>query len=217
MFSNSIDVVIKTYLQDVIDEKLIEKTTQPKEFKNIVIDSKCPLSKFANKFNNRTIRTCDGVNTLFSKSLTIKSCADFHFVSDSNTFNSSSPSKLYKVGAHEHKEIQVTPFKFYPKILYPAFVSLPKDVSALIHKAHYHSKNNRVYPSGIISGEFTPNVIFELETNTEDFIEYGEPLLYITPLSNKKIKVHYELITEQQYNNMLIKYESRRFSRHTVG
>jgi hypothetical protein len=217
MFNTSIDIVVKTYLQDIIDEKLIEKTTQPKEFKNIAINSSCPMSKFANKFNYRTIRTCDGVNTLFNKSLIIKSCSDFYFKSDDTTFTSSSPSKLFTVGAHEHKEIQVTPFKLYPKIFYPAFVSLPGNVSALVHKAHYHSKNNRVYPSGIISGEFTPNIIFELEPNTEDFVEYKEPLVYITPLSDKKIKVHYELLTEQKFRDMLNKYESRRFSRHTVG
>jgi hypothetical protein len=216
VFNKTIDVVVKTHLQDIIENKIIEKASQPKEFKNIKIESSCPFSKFANKFNLLTIKTCDGMNTLFEKSLIIKSCSDYHFQSGDDFFNYTVPSNTFKINEHQHREIQVTPFKFYPKILFPAFISTKKDVQFLIHKAYYHSKNARIYPSGIIGKEFTPNIIFELEKNTEDFIDYLEPLVYVTAMTDKKIKVHYELITEQEFNSKCFKYEKRRFSRHTV-
>lgn len=216
MFNKTLDIVIQTHLQDIIENKIIEKATFPKEYKNIVTESSCPFSKFADKFKIPNIKSCDGVTNLLEKSLLIKSCADFHFKSTETEFSSTSPSRLFNVQGHKHNEIQVTAFKFYPKIIYPAFITPNKNADFLIHRAYYHSTNNRIYPSGVISGEFSPNVIFELEKNTEDFIEYLEPLLYVTAMTDKKIKVHYELITEQQFIQKSLKYERRRFSKHTV-
>jgi hypothetical protein len=216
MFSKTVDVVVETYLADVIENKIIEKATQPLAFKGIKQQTTCPFSRFASKFTKPTIKSCDGVNALFEKSLIIKAPSEFYLKSEDATFQSQSPSRLYDIQYHQHDEIQVTPFKFYPKIMFPAFVQAKEDMQFLIHKAHYHSKNSRVYPSGIIKGSFCPNIIFELEKNTEDFIEYLEPLLYLTVMTDKKIKVHYELITEQEFNRKKLKFERRKFSRHTV-
>lgn len=216
MFNRTVDIVVQTHLTDVIENKIIEKATQPKEFKGIKSESACPFSKFASKFTKPTIRGCSGINSLFEKSLIVKSPSDFHFSSGEDSFQSSSPSPLFQVGAHLHSEIQVTPFKFYPKILFPAFIHSKSDVQFLLHKAHYHSNNKRVYPSGVISGLFNPNIIFELERNTEDFIDYMEPLLYLTAMTDKKIKVHYELITQSQFNEMQLKYMKRRFYHNAI-
>lgn len=217
MFNKTIDVIIKTPLQDIIDKKIIDKASQPNEFKNINIESSCPFSKFSKKFTKSTIRTCDGANDLFNKSLLLKSCADFYFKSEDQNFESNSPSNLFNVLAHPHEQIQVTPFKFYPKIMFPAFICTYPNIQFLLHKAYYHAKNDRIYPTGIVGGDFNPNIIFELEPNKEDFIDYLEPLVYFTALTDKKINVEYELITEQQFNLMKLKFEKRRFSRHTIG
>ncbi len=217
MFFNTVDIVVKTYLDDIIDKKIISKATQPLEFKNIKQESACPFSKFANKFNLPTIRSCDGMNGLFEKSLLIKSCADFHFDAKENTFESRSPNGFFEVSEHHHRQIQITPFKFYPKIIYPAFLDVKGDVKLLLHKAYYHSKSSRLYPTGIVGGEFKPNIIIELEQNTEDFIDYLEPLVYFTALTNKNIKVHYEHITKNKFDEKNFKFAQRRFSRHTVG
>lgn len=216
MFNRVIDIVVQTHLSDVIEKKIIEKATQPSAFKNIKQQTACPMSKFASKFIKANIKSCDGVNALFEKSLVVKSPADFHFVANGDTFQSSSASRLYNVREHEHEQIQVTPFKFYPKIMFPAFVHARTDAQFLLHKAYYHAQNKRVYPSGVISGLFNPNVIFELEPNTEDFVDYLEPLLYLTVMADKKIKVHYELISEQQFAQMQLKFEKRRFYHHSV-
>lgn len=216
MFNRTVDIVVQTYLTDVLKKSIIEKATQPKQFKGIKSESACPFSKFASKFTKANIKTCNGVNNLFDKSLIIKSPSDFHFSSGEDSFQSSSPSSLFQVGEHPHSEIQVTPFKFYPKIFFPAFIHSKNDVQFLLHKAYYHSNNKRVYPSGVIGGLFTPNIIFELERNTEEFIDYMEPLLYLTALTDKKIKVHYELITEQQFSQMTLKNAKRRFYHHTI-
>lgn len=216
MFFNTVDIIVKTYLDDIIDKKLISKATQPSEFKTIKQESACPFSKFAKKFNLATIRSCDGVNGLFEKSLLVRSCADFHFDAKENTFESRSPDGFFEVYDHPHNQIQVTPFKFYPKIVYPAFLDVKGGVDLLLHKAYYHSKSSRLYPTGIIGGEFQPNIIMELEQNTEDFIDYLEPLVYFTALTDKKIKVHYEHITKAQFEEKRLRFAPRRFSRHTV-
>lgn len=216
MFNRHIDIVVHTHLVDIIEKRVIEKAAQPSAFRGIKQESECPFSKFASKFTKATIRSCDGANALFEKSLLVKSCADFHFEASDSSFNWKSASRLFDVSAHDHNQIQVTPFKFYPKIMYPAFIEAKNNVQLLLHKAYYHTKNDRVYPTGIVGGTFNPNVIFELEPNTEDFIEYLEPLVYFTALTDKKIKLHYELITEQQYNDKRLKLERRRFARHTI-
>ena len=216
MFFNTVDIVVKTYLDDIIDKKLISKATHPPEFKNIKQESACPFSKFANKFNLATIKSCDGVNALFEKSLLVKSCADFHLDAKESTFESRVPADFFEISDHPHRQIQVTPFKFYPKILYPALLDVKKDIKLLLHKAYYHSKSHRLYPTGIVGGEFQPNIIMELEQNTEDFIEYLEPLVYLTALTDKKIKVHYEHITKANFAEKRLMFARRRFSRHTV-
>ncbi len=216
MFNKTLDVIVQTHLQDVIDKKIIEKAVFPNDFRNIKNESACPFSKFADKLRLPTIKSCNGVTNLLEKSILIKSPADFYFKSDETNFTSQSPSRLYDVQFHEHREIQVTEFKFYPKIMFPAFITAKKDLQFLLHKAYYHSKNNRVHPSGIIQGSFCPNIIFELEKNAEDFIEYLEPLLYVTLLTDKKIKVHYELISESEFAQKKLVYDRRKFSRHTV-
>lgn len=217
MIFNTVDIVVKTYLDDIIEKKIIAKASQPSNFKDIKQESACPFSKFASKFSMPTIRSCDGANALFEKSLLIKSPADYHFQANDTTFESRSPEQFFIVASHPHEQIQVTPFKFYPKLSYPAFLDVRGGVQLLVHKAYYHTKNYRVYPSGIVGGEFNPNIIFELQPNTEDFIDYLEPLVYFTAMTDKKIKVHYEKITRQEYDNKKLKYIPRRFSRHTLG
>lgn len=217
MIFNTVDIVVKTYLDDIIEKKIIGKASQPSDFKNIKQESACPFSKFAKKFNKTTIKSCDGANALFEKSLLIKSPSDYHFEAKETTFESRSPQQFFDVSSHPHEQIQVTPFKFYPKLAYPAFLDVKGGVKLLLHKAYYHAKNERVYPSGIVGGEFNPNVIFELQPNAEDFIEYLEPLVYLTALTDKKIKVHYEKITKQQFENIQLKFVPRRFLRHTIG
>lgn len=216
MFSKTVDIIVKTYLDDILDKKLIAKATHPAEFKDIKQESVCPFSKFASKFTKSTIKSCDGVNGLFEKSILIKSCADFHFNAKETTFESRSTGNIFEVSDHPHSQIQVTPFKFYPKIIYPAFLDVKGDIKLLLHKAYYHSKNARLYPTGVVGGEFQPNIIFELEPNTEDFIDYLEPLVYFTALTDKKIKVHYENITKAAFEEKRLKFYPRRFHRHTV-
>ena len=217
MFNKTIDIVIKSPYEYVLTNKLVGKAHQPDEFKNIKIESTCPFSKFAKKFNKTTIRSCDGANDLFARSLLLRSPAEYYFKADDNLYSFSSPDAKYIVGDHPHEQIQTTPFKFYPKIIYPALVEVKQNISFLEHKAYYHSKNDRVYPSGVVNERtFKPNVIFELEKNTEDFIEYKEPLLYLTLLSDKKFKVHYELITEQEFKQNNFRFEPKTFSRHTI-
>lgn len=216
MFNKTIDVVIKTHSQDIINKKIIEKVGFPSEYKNIKTKSHCPFSKFSEKFLTPTIKSCDGLANLFQSSLMIKSWADFYFKSDDNNFNSSSPSNFSDVQFHLHDEIQVTPFKFYPKLMSPFFLSVKKDVKFLLHKAYYHDLTKRQYPVGVVSGSFSPNIIFELEKNSEDFIDYLSPMVYLTALSDKKIKLHYELIEEKDFLNLRMMYDKKRFSHHTV-
>jgi len=210
MFNRIVDVVVKTPYEILIQDKIVSRATIPQSYENLNPPSICPFSKFADKLKLRTMKKCDGINSLFSKSLLVSSWSDYRIGVDENgtiTYNVPDHKHFY-VGEHAtHEYDAVFKNKVCPKLISP-FIIETKNSNFLMTKAIYHQTENCTYKDLMIPQGITPtrahmNVITLSEKNVEHFIPYKSPLVYLTLMENKQFKIHYEVISKQQFDKII--------------
>jgi hypothetical protein len=205
---NSYNIIVYTFSQKLIDDKIFAKATKPNNFEKIETKSKCPFSKFAKYMPFLNIKHCQGVSSFFNKSILIKSWSDYYANNHNEMSETSSADKNYVVG--EHSQEQFNPLfqeKVALKLISPFIIEVPKNLMILASEAVYHYENDRTYKNikflqGIIAGTKKTNVIFMLNKEDETFIKYKDPLIYLTPLTDKKFTIEYKLISIDEYKKM---------------
>lgn len=200
MFNKTIDVKIFTTNEILIKDKILGLASNPDDFKEVKAESRCPFSKFSKYILNPTIVNCNGINHFFNKTLLLNCWSDVVLKAHDNNIEYEFANKSF--GLSQHGNHQFKPMyenMVAPKLEAPFFIETSEKLNVLGSEAFYHFKNNRTYdnlkfPSGIIPTNFRPNVIGMIKSGEESFIKYNDPLMYFTFLTNKNIKIHYELI-----------------------
>lgn len=207
MFNKNLDVIIYTTFEQLITDKVINNAKKPEQFGEVKTESMCPFSKFAKYMPFRNIKHCSGINKFFDRTLLLNSWSDFYLKANDDFVEYLVPAQKYEIT--EHKQEQFRPLyekMIAPKLVSPFIVKLPTGTTTIFTEAFYHYKNGRKYkdfkiPSGVITHSYSPHVIGMMESEKEVFINYLDPLAYLTIVTDKKIKINYELISNESFNN----------------
>jgi hypothetical protein len=217
MFNRTVDVVISSFNEQLIEDKIIGQARMPETFNQIETQSRCPFSKFAKSLPKLNVKHCSGIQDLLKQTLLVSSWSDIHLQTDSEHTHYMIANPQFKLGEHSREQFDpLFPGTLSPKLMAPLFIDIPKDISVMASEAFYHFQADRTYsnlriPSGIIKGKFRPNVITLMPQNEECFIKYNDPLMYLTLLTDRKIKIHYELIKSSEFEHKVMQGETNSF------
>ncbi len=204
----SYKIIVYTFSQKLIDDKIFARATTPDAYFKVETKSKCPFSKFAKYMPILNIKHCQGVSTFFNKSILLKSWSDYYANNENERSYTTSADNNYTVA--EHPQEQFNPMfegQVALKLISPFILEIPNNLMMLASEAVYHYENNRTYKNlkflqGVVAGTKKTNVIFMMDKNDESFIKYKDPLIYLTPLTDKKFTIEYKLISIEEYNKM---------------
>lgn len=217
MFNKTIDVIVYSHNEKILQDKIIKKADIPEDFEKIKNISRCPFSKFSKYIPLPTIKHCVGIQKFFDKTILLNSWSDIYLKGIEKDFEYLLANNDFEISMHPNEQFEPLFNKMVsPKLMSPFFIKVKNNPMFLGTEAFYHYKNNRKYanlkiPSGIITGSFRTNVITFLNENDESFIKYNDPLMYLTLLDNQKIKIHYEFIGKQKFNEICSQANPNKF------
>jgi hypothetical protein len=188
-------------------------TSMPTHMKMPANFTACPFSKLVNSRKGLTIRSCDGILDLWSKSFVL--CAPFDMainIQDNRVQFKSTDNNLFPVSQHPEEQFSsvfpdyanvkmVIPWKFVsdksmPCMFAPAIYHMPEDIRSSI-----------MFPSGIVDYSIvhSTNINMLIKKQAEQkviHIKAGTPLIYITPLTNEPIDVKIETLSADSWSGL---------------
>ena len=161
-----------------------------------------------------TWKKCRGIIDLFTVGFILPNWADCQVeMFDDGKFNVSNhhiPNAAISVGYHDRNQYGNTIFKDYGHIKFdsPWFLREKTGVQFPWNPCLYHDTNQK----DII--QILPGVMdykYQMSTNVNMFIKKGsiakfyagDPLVHIIPISEKKVKLHHHLLSEEEYQKVI--------------
>jgi hypothetical protein len=163
----------------------------------------------------KTIRACPAITTLYSSGFMLPLWSDLNLEAGSDYYRYQFADKVSTIEPHGDWQTAGSPFS-------TTHLSL-KLVSPWIAKAS--ARLNAAYTAPVWNGfgvdEFcvSPGVFdisrMAMKTNVNFFVKkhdtpsvyqlkFGQPLAHVLPLTDKRVKLNYELVTEQEFNRLLV-------------
>jgi len=141
-------------------------------------------------------------------------------INEDNTYTWKYPASVFNYGMSEHSVLQ-TGGAFLPlyhlKIHSPYMLRCRKDISFYFSQAvysHNHYENRLLMPSGAVSFKNQPathiNCFFEVGKQY-DFIA-GQPMMYITPMTEKRVVFKHHVLTTSEYEDLKKKHYPNKFN-----
>lgn len=183
-------------------KKVAKPAKTDTKFQNYVLDKNGFIS-FNNDFSNRTIRSCYGFLEYYKKGFVIENWCDLviDIRLDGMSYHFSNGKELII-----HKEIQTAPGydnHYILKLCSPWIVQTKEDVQFLELGTEwsFQNFNFRILP-GIVNFHYqtSTNIFLAVRKNIPDQfqIPMGHPLGHFVPLTDKKIKIHNHIVTDEE-------------------
>jgi hypothetical protein len=226
-----LNVYFYTTRQEVFDFSKPEKTGKflPEWFKNFP-----PISFSDNLtsdlYSPLTIKTCPGFQNLYRSGFMFKLWSDVNIqINPDGSFRYQFMDKTSVIKNHPKEQLGNCDFKrsyAHLKFMNPWYISTDKHVNLMFTPPVW---NEFGYGDIVVApGAYSPNGI-PLDANINLFfktkeapviheLQFGQPLVHVVPLTERPLKLHYELISEKEavklmYKTPLLLMGRNRFNR----
>jgi hypothetical protein len=158
-----------------------------------------------------TIKRCPGFRDLFNNSFTIPAWSEYKLFQDPNHgFSHGAPNNYAE--AHQHQPNQMAgafPNYQHYKLISPWFIKETSGIHFSMVQAGWHSSDPCEYhiPPGCLEFKYQHSThINFISAKKESLKEYsipaGKPLVYLIPLSDKKINLNIHVVTDHEITKL---------------
>jgi hypothetical protein len=163
------------------------------------------------------IKTCAGFQNLYKSGFVFKLWSDLNVEINTNgTYRYQFADKTSAIKCHPSGQLGNCEFKnsyAHLKLMNPWFMSADKDVNFMFTPPTWNGfgYGDIVVPPGAYSPHVTTldaniNLFFKVKQSTVIHeLKFGQPLVHVVPLTERRIKLHYELISEQELHKIMNK------------
>jgi hypothetical protein len=162
----------------------------------------------------KTLRTCAGFTSLYSSGFILPMWCDLHIEVRPDGYRYQFADGVSKIMSHSQNQIAGSPFPnthFHLKVENPWFVTADKKANLVFTAPVWNNfgyDDIVVIPGACSVHSITIDANINLfvkrkETKTVHTILFGQPLAHVIPMTERPLKLHYELVTEQELNRVL--------------
>lgn len=177
----------------------------PKTYKKKVFEYN-PISNMT--IDVPTARVCDGIINMMSRGIIIPSWSDIKIECSSGQVLCHSPCGLGIVESHSREQVWDDLYPGYSqvKLISPWLFKTQEDIKFVWTRCDWHNTEqykNAEIMSGVLDFKYQHASHVQMFVDGELNISAGDPLVQMFPLTEKKIKLKYHLIENQDYQNIL--------------
>lgn len=156
-----------------------------------------------------TIKRCPGFKDLFKNSLCMPAWSEYQLFQDPNFgFSHTAPNSLASGNQHRPGQMEgAFPGYQHFKLINPWVIQEKTGVPFIMTQASWHCEDPCAYhiPTGSLEFKYQHsvhiNLIAPTPTTLKQFsISAGAPLIYLIPLTEKKIKINIQVVSDTEFN-----------------
>lgn len=158
-----------------------------------------------------TFKRCDGMLGLINKTFTLPMWSDLSIkTEDDGNYRWKYPSGAYNYGVEHHPNYQLNG-AFDPlvhvKIKSPWVLKEKTGIQFLQSRAFYSFNEDTwiAIPPGVVDYKYqhSTHINVFLERNNQFLFEAGQPLMYITPLTEKDVEIKTHVVSAEEYKSLV--------------
>lgn len=174
-----------------------------------------PNSKLLDEF--RTIKLCDGLRDLYKHGFILPSWCDINIeMFGDNKYNVAQYNPDFQFGFHPRELYGQDLFKGYShiKLLSPWLLAEKTGVEFSWNPITWdvtQNLSNATILSGVINYRDTRGTDVNVFVKNGSIVRWsaGDPLVHIIPISEKKVKLHHHLVTQQEWDKVKVHVNQR--------
>jgi hypothetical protein len=158
-----------------------------------------------------TIKRCPGFKDLFRNSMCIPAWSQYRLFQDpQHGFSHIAPNSI--TGGQQHREEQLAgafPNYQHYKLLSPWMLKEKTGVSFVVNQASWHNADPCQFhiPAGSLEFKYQHSTHINLVSPKQQIlreinIEAGQPLVYLTPMSEKDVTIAIHVVNEFEHNKL---------------
>ena len=159
-----------------------------------------------------TMRHCAGFVDLFKSSFVVPMWADAELTveqegTDGIGWQFYDFSTDIKVHPNEQRGSYLDNEKWqHAKITNPIFIHCTEEINFLFHDACWNRENfdDYIIPSGILEFKYNHSLNINMMLKRKEdkytlFLNHKQPLVYLTPITDRKVKINYHIVTPEEF------------------
>lgn len=160
------------------------------------------------------MKTCSGLTNLYSSGFMVPMWSDLNVELGREKYRYQFADAISEIGRHDNSQMAGSGFNnthFHLKLINPWFIYADQNVNILLTAPVWNDfgTGDIVVAPGILEPHVCPmdlnvNLFFKFKEQTELYsLLLGQPLLHAIPLTERKIKLNYELVTEKELKSIM--------------